>query len=284
MSEQLGGEVERSSFVEYIIEVIEHYTPKIKMATYPLSNFRGNLFGDVKENKNFSLYGYFVGSLLNLIVSQNSSHDFFCQRFGDGNRPARYSVITLNYDMVLENCFSHLRHFYHAENKIGFSLEIDEGDMFLQNTYLAKLHGSVDTKEIVPPTWNKGLNDVIKPAWQLAYKLLTEANHIRVIGYSLPTADAYIKYLLKAAVIECEHLKTIDVLCRDDHKKTVENRFNELICFPKQRFKNGDVLDYLEINRNVCVNSGESYNLQTRGLDSIHLKGLEIAHNRYFEN
>src|SRR5205823_3247496 len=132
------------------------------------------------------------------------------------NREFIYSVVTLNYDLVLENCFSYLAEHFHAEKEHGFFRECEEDlGQFDEHTHLAKLHGTVDAGTIVPPTWNKGLQGNIRPAWRLAYKLLTEANHIRIIGYSLPLADAYVKYLLKAAIIHCERLKTIDVLCLD---------------------------------------------------------------------
>ena len=61
---------------------------------------------------------------------------------------------------------------------------------------LAKLHGSVDTGEIIPPTWNKQMSSPkIRDAWRAAFYLLEHANHVRVIAYSLPQADNYIKYV-----------------------------------------------------------------------------------------
>lgn len=275
MSEQLGGESKSSSFVEYIIDVIKHYTPEIKLDDYPTS-WQSNVFGGQKQDRILNYYGYFVGSLLRLNLSENSRRDFFTNALGDRLSPARYSVITLNYDLVLENCFSHLEHWFHAQG-FGFSQDIEESEeQFLKNTHLAKLHGCVSTGQIVPPTWNKGLTEMIKPAWQLAYKLLTEANHIRIIGYSLPIADSYIKYLLKAAIIDCDHLKSIDILCLDDSIKTVEDRYNEFISFPNCRFKNESVIEYLKINHAECQNLSS-------GTANLQMKGLEIAHKKCFD-
>lgn len=272
MSEQLGYEDEKSSFIQYIIDVIEYFS--LKPAPPNLTGaWTSKIFGkEREEDKKLNRYGYFVGSLLNLAMSNNSQGDFFCNRSGGTNRQAHYSVITLNYDLVLENCFLYLHQYFGAEKRIGFSQAIYEHQ---QDTYLAKLHGSIDTGVIVPPTWNKGLNEQIRPAWRLAYKLLTEANHIRIIGYSLPIADAYIKYLLKAAIVHCEHLKSIDILCLD-WDGSVEQRYNEFIIFPKKRFKNVSVWDYLIDNQTYWVNSNKH-------TTSIHLNGLEATHSKFFD-
>lgn len=274
MGEELSNEAERSLFKEYIVDVVQYYTPKLELQDY-LENWRYFVFG--RENPNLTYYGFFVGSLLSLVLSQNGEGDFFCGQSGEQNRPARYSVITLNYDMVLENCFSYLTmERFRADRKFGFSPEIEKSEeQFLQNTHLAKLHGSVDTKVIVPPTWNKGLHDEIKPAWQLAYKVLTEANHIRMIGYSLPIADAYIKYLLKAAIIHCERLKSIDVLCLDPDG-SVKDRYDKLICFPNYKFKNSSVIDYLAHNQTACLK-------ENKGGQSLHMNCLEATHKDFFD-
>lgn len=272
MSEQLGHEDEKSSFIQYIIDVIEHFTPKLEFHNLT-GGWTAKIFGQGREAEGkLNRYGYFVGSLLNLAMSRNSEGDFFCNRSGDANRQAYYSVITLNYDLILENSFSYLHQYFGADKRIGFSQQTYQDH---RDTYLAKLHGSADTGVIVPPTWNKGLNEQIRPAWRLAYNLLTEANHIRIIGYSLPIADAYIKYLLKAAIVHCEHLKSLDILCLDGDG-SVEQRYNEFIIFPKKRFKNGSVWDYLVDNHSYWVNT----NQQTT---SIHLNGLEATHSKYFD-
>ena len=109
---------------------------------------------------------------------------------------------------------------------------------------IAKLHGSVDSGVIVPPTWSKGVNKKIVPAWKQAYEYLTEANHIRIIGYSLPTADAYVKYLLKSAVTKAPHLKAIDVICQDNDG-SVRTRYDEFVPFTYYRFCETDASNYL---------------------------------------
>jgi hypothetical protein len=97
-----------------------------------------------------------------------------------------------------------------------------------------------------PPTWSKGVNKIITPAWKAAYKAFSEATQLRIIGYSLATADAYVKYLLKSAVMKDPPLKSIDVICKDSDG-SVEARYSDLIKF-FFRFANSEVLNYLETN------------------------------------
>lgn len=274
MSEELSDDSEKSLFVNYIIDVIEYYTPKLQETSYHHDKSPYSLFQ--YESINYmSGYGHFVGNLLGAAVFQNSQGDLFCNKLNDSYKLSNYSVITLNYDLILENCFSYLRDYFHADKSLGFSQEIENDDNFFIKTHLAKLHGSVSNKKIVPPTWNKGLHEDIREAWRLAYKLLTQANHIRIIGYSLPLADAYVKYLLKSAISHCEHLKSIDVLCLDSKEGSVKQRFDEFITYPKYRFMNKDVRLYLDKIREVCLQEG-------RYSEGFYMIGLEEAHETVF--
>jgi len=275
MREAVDDETERSSFIKYIIDVIDHYTPMFgSVGKKNLNAWRDYAFGSV--NSSLYLYGYFVGNLLKASLSQNSSGDLFCNPISESNYCAKYSVITLNYDLVLENCYSYLSETFGADQKMNFSCKVEDNVADYQSrTHLAKLHGSVDTGVIVPPTWNKGLQNQIKPAWQLAYKLLTDANQIRIIGYSLPLADSYIRYLLKASIIKCENLKKIDVICLDDANQSIKKRYDEFIRFPKYTFKSGNIIEYLKINYAECVNNNSNASL-------LRMNSLEAAHDMFF--
>jgi hypothetical protein len=135
---------------------------------------------------------------------------------------------------------------------------------------IAKLHGSIDKGNIVPPTWNKTNNPEIIPAWKRAYQLLAQANHIRIIGYSLPIADTYVKYLLKSAVVSSEHLKMIDVICLDPDG-SVKARYDDFISFRYYQFFDRSAEQYLEI---VKANS-------RGGEDKLVLNRLETAHRSF---
>ncbi len=110
---------------------------------------------------------------------------------------------------------------------------------------LSKLHGSVDLDLIIPPTWAKGTTPEITMTWRNAFQILKESNHLRFIGYSLPTADAYIKYLIKSAAIQSKHLKSIDVICLD-LDGSVKQRYDEIIKFTDYRFANKNTSLYLK--------------------------------------
>lgn len=210
MEHHLEGKKLPENFIRYIVEVIDHYTPKIEpheRGQIP-GNWQDWLFG---PNSLWDWYGTFVGSLLDLNFSRSGGQ--FHGNYSDivvgtnYNPHARYSVITLNYDMVLENVCEFVNNQYLPQEwRASFIDGLSTEDKYptRKGRYapsLAKLHGSSHTGKIVPPTWNKGNNPEIVPTWKLAYQLLTDADHLRIIGYSLPTADSYVRYLLKSAVI-----------------------------------------------------------------------------------
>src|SRR5262249_12079572 len=131
---------------------------------------------------------------------------------------------------------------------LAFKTELDGVDansVWTGGPCIAKLHGSVDGGGIVPPTWNKSMPRRIAQAWRAASLMLRGATQLRILGYSLPEADAYVKYLLQVGVLEAERLKRIDVVCLDPDGM-VEERYRRLIAFSSWRFKNGNVEEYLD--------------------------------------
>jgi len=221
----------------------------------------------------------FVGSLLDLNFSRGSPqlHGHYSDIIvGTNISPrARYSVITLNYDMILESVCEFVNDNYRPQEwRVSFidSVSTKDRSPSLKGRHapsLAKLHGSAHAGNIVPPTWNKGNHPEIVPTWKLAYQLLTKADQLRIIGYSLPTADTYVRYLLKSAAISNQHLKRIDVICLDPDG-SVEARYNEFMKFDYFRFFTEDTSQYL-----VTV-----FNSPSRTPTLIELNGLEEAHFR----
>jgi hypothetical protein len=189
---------------------------------------------------------------------------------------SRCSVISLNYDMVLESVCEFVNNNYLPQGwRVSFIDSVSTEDKYPTRLgryapSLAKLHGSAHTGSIVPPTWNKGNHPEIVPTWKLAYQLLTEADHLRIIGYSLPTADTYVRYLLKSAVISNQHLKRIDVICLDPDG-SVEARYDQFVKFDYYRFFNTDTLNYLTL---VGRNTSSTPTL-------IELNRLEEAHSEF---
>jgi hypothetical protein len=194
----------------------------------------------------WALYGAFVASLFNLRVTvswpepMRETHTNFTHIGG----PAQYSVVSLNYDLILETLCVFIKQHHACEPPIDFQTEFSDRPKS-SAVMLAKLHGSIDTGEIIAPTWNKSLHPNLLQKWQAGYACLANANHIRILGYSLPVSDAYIKYLLKCAAIESGHLKRIDVLCRDT-TGGVQARYSEFVHSGLLRFKPCNIQDYLQ--------------------------------------
>ena len=113
----------------------------------------------------------------------------------------------------------------------------------------------------------------------MAYKALVEATQIRIIGYSLSEADAYVKYLLKAAVMKAPHLKKLDVLCLDPEGE-VQQRYDSFVKFPNYRFKNESAINYLELRRKLGL-----YGIRKEADKSIlEVNKLEYTHDRIFSD
>lgn len=279
MGAYLGKGLTKKAVVRFIREVIAHHTPSwpdLRIDTLP-SEWKNAIFG---AEEKWQWYGYFVASLHNLMLTEERKQDphglplhrFICEK--QRSPTVRYDVITLNYDLVLENACQFMNRNFLCWQEINFMRDTDLRDDSVRSPSLAKLHGSVDSGLIIPPTWNKGLYLSKTPVdWKLAYQLLISANHIRIIGYSLPGTDSYIKYILKAAVIYADNLKTIDVVCLDPDG-TVKARYDEFIKFQKYVFKNDYAQSYL------------GQNFQFRVWDQIATNvvfdKLERAHNSYF--
>jgi hypothetical protein len=92
--------------------------------------------------------------------------------------------------MVIENYADFLSESFGMPGGHGNVLETNGYDSAWEKCNLAKLHGSIHTGDIVPPTWAKGNHPSIATTWKVANQILKDSNHIRFIGYSLPVADS----------------------------------------------------------------------------------------------
>ncbi|KPD22453.1 SIR2 family protein [Idiomarina abyssalis] len=268
----LDGNKLNADFIDYIKDVIEYYTPAIG----DIEEFPGNWYDFIfGRNQAVALYGYFVANLMNLNFEKsendnsNSDKKYKYCAVKDPNSSTKYSVLSLNYDMVLESIADAIDSRFTSENKIAFEKKSYDPDWNL--AHLAKLHGCVSENEIVPPTWAKGTHPSIVPTWRNAFKVLREANHIRFIGYSLPEADSYIKYLLKAAVVDAPHLKSIDVICLDGDGSTKE-RYDQFFEFSNYKFKSGSVTEYFKTIKDLVKSRRLSHK------DHLRVSFLEEAH------
>lgn len=268
-------------FKKYILDVINHFTPIIEKPKTLPGNWYDFAFGKNIHN----LYGYFIGNILNIGLSHQNLHpkpdhidNFNIIKLQ--STEYNYSLITLNYDLVVESFVEYLNKNFKPGNLIVTGSP-DKNDADL---YYAKLHGSIDLDEIIAPTWNKILRKkIIRQNWKLAFNLLSEANHIRIIGYSLPITDSYIKYLFKSSVIKkrTPHLKSIDVITLDPDG-SVKQRYDDFIHFHNYRFKSENFVKFLELNydstrKNFVKGEGST------GMTKIIFDNLEKAHEKFME-
>ena len=250
--------IEREWFFQYIRDVISFHTPQIQLEKIDTGSWFQTMWGTPPRR----YYGAFITSLLNRrAIWFPGSTDAHLIHENASASNSRYAVISMNYDLVLEK-FAEIA-----------------GGPFAE-TQLIKLHGSVDG-DIVPPTWNKSLHPEIEATWKLAHQLLSSANHIRFIGYSLPESDLYVRFLLKSAALESDNLKKIDVICLDDHQGSVQKRYRDFIEFPMFRFVSAYAENYLERitpeRKDRNPQRGSPLNNE-----SIEYPNLESAHEQFF--
>lgn len=301
MGEFLEGRSLGEEFKRYIVEVIHYYTPE--MPSYPdkyPSNWYDVMFGVSKGGAaaNWPAFGYFCANLLNLQFAELRVNDAIkghvimpkAVRVKEGSGQARYAVVTLNYDMIPETVADYIRTNFNLPDPtqhLGFSEAAEaqqEENLFGNRTFMGKLHGSVHTGQIVPPTWSKGRNPEIVPDWRLAYRLLQEATQIRIIGYSLPVADAYIKFLFKSACLDNPFLKHLDVLCLDGDG-SVQARYRDFITFGAMRFAGASSSDYVFHVKNRFATLAQSFFLGTKKqhTDWLPIDVLEDVHHDFMK-
>lgn len=274
MRRSLGGRRGlRSAFLRYISDVVNYYTPVLaaQRSGWP-ANWHENILA--KTGRPSQFFGYFVASLLSarLVASRNIEAIQF-QRLALPTS-VQYAVVTLNYDLVLEGYAAYLEGSFGGPTR-GFAKAI--GSPFPpESTPLVKLHGSSDSSVIIPPTWNKTVSRGLLPAWNAAFTLLTEATQVRIVGYSLPTADSYVKYLLRAAAIEAPNLKRIDVICLDNRRGEVHSRYDQFVDFPNYRFISARTEAYAETVYKATTRRAQI------NQPLLDFNQLEAAHEEFF--
>jgi hypothetical protein len=284
---------EIEEFKKYICDTIKYYTPQ--MYTYDQSAIESemhtdgygwpwHIFGGRDSTPNFSSYIYFVASLLKLTIQRepidaSNRHYDLSIRFNNNTTKNKYSVVTLNYDNVLEMCLHDISNF---SGGVLFTESQSYNPEFTNEITYCKLHGSITNGEVTLPTWNKTLSkEVIINTWGNAFQVLKDATQIRIIGYSLPVTDTYIHFLLKSALVESENLKNIDVICLDGTNE-VKKRYDEFILFKKYRFKNASTQDYLLSNKNAIIAGMRTYKTGgTSDLLTMPCDKIESVHKNF---
>jgi hypothetical protein len=269
MEHQVGGRGRRESIVKFICDVIGHHTPA--PPEIPKEPTGLDAVGMMCGRSPWREYGAFAASLAGMQVAQRRTEGtnvFIGYQASPQVQPnVRYGVITLNYDAILELALAAFNTRCLADVQPTDSADDFEAGRGLS---LAKIHGDAQKGVIVPPTWSKALTSEMQAAWSLAYRMLSTATQIRILGYSLPPTDSYIKYLLRAAAVHSEHLKRIDVACLDPDG-TVRSRYEEFISFRRKRVESIDLRRYLELVAFYATTS-----------EPLRFDGIERAHESVF--
>lgn len=271
MRDALGGDESTDEVQQYLKDVITYYTPEIVYGHDGVmpGNWHDWVFGDAP----FREFGSFVASLLGVQIERTGGHG------GAGLMAVRmsgpetkYDVVSLNYDLVLERFVEYIQEHFALSGGFNRTPDSTSSPHDANAPLLAKLHGSADGT-VIPPTWSKALRPEIAEAWRAAFAILQAANHLRIVGYSLPANDTYVRYLLKAAVLGSSNLKSLDVICLDSDG-SVERRFSEFIDFPYYRFFNLDVREYLRANLNALPKGAAT---EGRRFDRLELGHAEVV-------
>jgi hypothetical protein len=184
------------------------------------------------------------------------------------NAESDFGIISLNYDLILEGCLDLVNSQTTPHGTLRFRSTIEGPGL-----PLAKIHGSVSPLTIVPPTWQKLGNEQVREAWRLAVHMLRGANEVRILGFSFPQSDGYIRYLLSLGAMRAEHLKRIDVVCLDPSGE-VRRRYSDFVSFPDFRFISGDLKDYFgkygERTDEKVPGSQNERSVRFRGLNENH--------------
>jgi hypothetical protein len=268
MSKYLKQTDNAIEFKKFISAVINKSTPDIHPTNKLFSNWYHRLFdGDDLLDR----YGCFLANLINLeLRGSKDSISAWCME----NDLLSYSVVTLNYDMILEELWRSIKRLTKGTISSGRPMK---------EMAIAKLHGSADKPDsIVSPTWNKMIDNLPLNDWVRAHAWLKDASHIRIIGYSLPITDSYIKYLLKSSILDTFNLKSIDVICLDGDG-AVKVRYDNFVTFGlSYRFRNASTQQYLEF---IYKDHMEIFQKEVKPPNNVAFyQYLENSHNKFMES
>lgn len=83
---------------------------------------------------------------------------------------------------------------------------------------------------IVPPAWNKSNHhENIKKVWKKAGEELASADHIHVIGFSMPATDAYFSLLFALGTVSEKPLRSFTVYNPEEEKGIIDEKFRRLL-------------------------------------------------------
>lgn len=113
------------------------------------------------------------------------------------------------------NSFKAEQHIAHPNQTSDKSMEISKSDPSILSHCGHEI--SSDNPWIVPPTWNKtDYHTTLSNVWSKAAKELSDAEHIFIIGYSLPESDYFFKFLYSLGTLGSSIIKGIYIINPDE--------------------------------------------------------------------
>ncbi len=261
MWQEAGQKEKKESINKYISDVIQSYTPETP--EFP-KGFPTHWYTGIVHDQNWRNYLFFV---LSFFSNELSFHRNTTKiEINKMRENINSSIITLNYDLIIEKSLK-----FWGDNTF---IELKNGDYSkLNEIQYCKLHGSID-REIIPPTWNKGIREHILNDWTKAHKILEEANYIVFIGYSLPESDSYIRYLLKSSVIDSINLKNISIINKELNGK-LRSTFEDYIEFKNVNYYEATTEKYLSFfQENITYINSENENIRIMSPVDVHKKWI----------
>lgn len=125
----------------------------------------------------------------------------------------------------LKNYFQH----YSIRHGAGANVQLPVGSQLVE--YFSRYEKvEVDPEPvIVPPSWNKAdYHEALSDVWASAAKHLSEAEHIFVIGYSLPETDSFFRHLYALGSVGTAPLRRISIF-NPDATGATDRRFKALL-------------------------------------------------------
>jgi len=204
-------------------------------------------------------------------VYECPAYEFFlglmCGYLNDVGPNRRDTIISLNYDMVVEDALSALRlpFCYGGDEMIDWQASRPAANLDCRPIPVLKLHGSLNIAQrspagakpelraynshrdlrreglvpmLVAPTWQKSLSGYLSAVWREAVSSLRTATRVVIMGYSVPQTDQHFRYLLGAGLQENISLRRV-LSVNEDASEEFKGRLTAL--FRKEHFERGIV-------------------------------------------